>query len=78
MEYLFMVLAFASGTAIGYCLQKQRRSASAGKVTIDLETFEYLKERDDELWEHERAERSTYRFISPRLLERKQVSADFN
>lgn len=78
MEYLFIVLAFAAGTAIGYCLQKQKRVTTAGKVTIDADTFQYLKERDDELWEHEKAQRSKYRFISPRLLEREKQSTDFN
>lgn len=58
MEYIGFILCIAICTAIGYYVGKHNRKLPRNKVIIDLDTFEYLKERDDELWEIEKAERS--------------------
>lgn len=73
MEYLFVAMAFMAGAALGLNLRKMKRAASANQVLLDIETFQYLKERDDELWEIEKSERGRIRFISGGLKERKDA-----
>ena len=57
MVYIGFIVCVAICTVIGYCIGKHKRRYPRNKVFIDLETFEYLKDRDDELWEIERSAR---------------------
>lgn len=67
MEYLFVAMAFLAGVGIGISLSRKKEAKPQNTVALDVETFQYLKERDDELWQIEKTERSHLRFISPKL-----------
>lgn len=67
MAYLFLSLMFLGSFAILVRLIKNRTGRKNNKVMIDIDTFLYLKKRDDELWKLEKAERSNIRYVSPRL-----------
>ena len=59
MEYIGYLVVATLCTVIGFLFGKLcRRKLSRKKVLLDLETFEYLHERDNELWEIEKAERA--------------------
>lgn len=67
MAYLFLSLMCLGSFAILVRLIKNRVGRKNNKVMIDIDTFLYLKKRDDELRESEKAERSNIRYVSPRL-----------
>lgn len=58
MEYIGFITCVIAFTTAGYFFGKYHRRLPSNKVLIDLDTFEYLKERDEELWEIEKAERN--------------------
>lgn len=78
MEYLFVSIAFFAGVAIGLSFQRIKRSRAANKVLIDVDTFQYLTERDNELWQLEKIERSKPRYISPQLAESGELQTSLN
>lgn len=73
MAYFFVSIAFLFGAVIGLNARRVKREKPGNQVVLDADTFQYLKERDDELWEIEKAERGKIRFISTRLKENKDA-----
>jgi hypothetical protein len=57
MEYIIFTLCLIACAVIGFVIGRDNGKLPRNKVLIDYDTFEYLRERDDELWEIERAER---------------------
>ena len=60
MEYIGFILCVAICTVIGYYIGKRKRKYPRNKVFLDVDTFEYLRERDDELWKIEKSARKNH------------------
>lgn len=73
MQYLFVAMAFLAGAALGLNLWKLKRSGNKNQVLLDIDTFQYLKERDNELWVIEKTERGRIKYISSVLKEKKEL-----
>lgn len=75
MLIIYAIFLLGTGAAIGYCAARGGQRKTSEGVTLDKETFTYLVERDNELWEIEKTERSRLRYISPKL---QSVAAENN
>lgn len=67
MLIIYATLVLAIGILIGYYAGKTKGQKIQQTFEIDQETLAYLIERDNELWQLEKLERSGLRYICPKL-----------
>ncbi len=68
MVFIFTFLVLFSGMTAGFFIGRQKPPGQNDEMVVDRETLNYLVDRDNELWELEKAARNKVRYISPDLI----------
>ena len=73
MLYIGIILCIALCTFVGYCAGKYNRKYPRNRIVLDLDTFEYLRERDEELWEIEKIGRAENKDVKTYYVKSRQI-----